>query len=84
MAHSKHRKTDHPNIGTLVELLVSECRNPARLLELYYWSLEPGLLPIIRRCAALPDRTRVQLVDFLHASVPESVGTAIEPRNKFG
>ena len=78
MAQSRDRKTDNPNIGTLVELLVSECRNPAHLLELYYWSTEPELLPIIRGFAALPSGNRVQLEAFLHAANPELVIAAIE------
>jgi hypothetical protein len=78
MAKSKGRKTHHPSIGALVESLVSESRSPARLLELYYWSTEPELLPIIRGFAALPSGTRVQLEAFLHATDPETVSAAIE------
>jgi hypothetical protein len=78
MAKSKGRKTQNPNIATLVESLVSECRTPAHLLELYYWSTEPELLPIIRGFAALPRGTRAQLETFLHATDPESVSAAID------
>jgi hypothetical protein len=48
------------------------------LLELYYWSTEPKLLPIIRGFAALPSETRVQLEAFLDAANPKSVSAAIE------
>ena len=78
MAKSKGRKAHHPSIGALVESLVSECRSPAHLLELYYWSTEPELLPIIRGFAALPSGTRSQLEAFLHATDPETVSAAIE------
>jgi hypothetical protein len=78
MAPSKNRNTDNPNIGSIVESLILECRNPGRLLELYYWSTEPELLPVIRGIAALPVGTRVQLEAFLHASGPGSVSAVVE------
>lgn len=59
--------------GDIVDAILSECRDPARLLELYYWSTDPELLPIIRGLASLPSETRLQLGAFLSATHPERV-----------
>jgi hypothetical protein len=42
----------------LVNMLAAECCDPARLLELYYWSTDPELLPIIRKFASLSREAR--------------------------
>lgn len=62
-----------PKAEELVNAILSECRDPARLLELYYWSTEPELLPIIRSLASLPIETRQQLGAFFSATDPEHV-----------
>jgi hypothetical protein len=45
--------------------LVTECRHPGRLLELYYWSAEPDLAEVMRQYIALPLRARTALHAFL-------------------
>jgi hypothetical protein len=76
MAQSENRKTD-PHAGELIDTLVSECRDPARLLELYYWSTEPELLPIVRAFAAFPNETRKRIETFLRTTQPKSVSAEI-------
>jgi|tagenome__1003787_1003787.scaffolds.fasta_scaffold17853219_2 hypothetical protein len=78
MTQSNHRKVHTPKTETLVETLVSECRDPARLLELYYWSTEPELLPIIRGFASLPSGTRALLEAFLRTTDTKSVSAEIK------
>jgi len=72
MTHAANR-TRSSRTGNLIGALVSECRDPARMLELYYWSTEPELLPIIRGFASLPNETRAQLEAFLLAAEPKSI-----------
>jgi hypothetical protein len=78
MTHAKIRNF-RPRTGDLIDSLVSECRDPARLLELYYWSIEPELLPIIRGFASLPIETRARLEAFLLASEPKSISAKTGP-----
>ncbi len=58
----------HPQQHELTELLkriVADCRHPARLVELYYWSAEPELAEVMRQYVALPDEVRASLHAFL-------------------
>lgn len=55
--------------------LVEHCSNPARLLELYYWSAEEDLVDLLRRYIELPEQPREALRAFLImvADCPNSV-----------
>jgi hypothetical protein len=77
MTHAANR-TRSSRTDDLIGALVSECRDPARLLELYYWSTEPALLPIIRGLVSLPNETRAQLQAFLLSAEPESIIAKLE------
>ena len=39
--------------------------NPADMLELYYWSKEPGFTQLIRAIATMPEHTRATLETFI-------------------
>jgi hypothetical protein len=57
-----------PSTCTLTDLLqriVAECPEPARLLELYYWSVEPELAEVMRQYMAAPEQFRAALHAFL-------------------
>jgi hypothetical protein len=45
--------------------------NPADMLELYYWSKEPGFTQLIRAIATMPEHTRAALETFI-ALAPDS------------
>jgi hypothetical protein len=59
----------------LVKRIAANCRDPARLIELYYWSGEPELAEVMRQYMALPDEVRAALHAFLMlvADDPDSV-----------
>jgi len=68
--------------GDLTELLkriVADCQDPARLVELYYWSAEPELAEVMRQYIVLPDEVRAALHAFLMlvANDPGSVSLRI-------
>jgi len=45
---------------------VAACEaNPADMLELYYWSKEPGFTGLIRAIATMPEHTRAALETFI-------------------
>jgi hypothetical protein len=46
-------------------MLVAACGSPAGVLELYYWSREPGMIDIVRGIAAMPEQTRAAFEAFI-------------------
>jgi hypothetical protein len=61
--------------------LVEGCQNPAEVLELYYWSKEPGLLEIVRGMAMMTEETRSAIEAFVAlASDAKSVAATLDPR----
>jgi hypothetical protein len=63
------------NLRTVLKRLAATCREPARLLELCYWSEEPELLAVLRHYVNLPEGARDALRAFLAitADCPETV-----------
>ncbi len=59
--------------------LVDSCPNPARLLELYYWSAEEDLLETLHRYIDLPEQPRDALRAFLTmvSDCPDSVVVSV-------
>lgn len=54
--------------------IVARCGDPARVLEFYYWSREPGLAGLIRAIVALPAPARTILTQLLtKASDPQLI-----------
>src|SRR2546423_7501099 len=49
----------------LLRTLVTRDGNPADMLELYYWSKEPGFTQLIRAIATMPEHTRAALEAFI-------------------
>ena len=60
MSRAAKGETRMPEV---VSQIVSRCDH-ARLVELYYWSQEPGLLEIIRAIAGMPESGREALESF--------------------
>jgi hypothetical protein len=78
MARLKEHEADGPPIRTLIEAIVVECTNPEQLLELYYWSREPKLLPTVRALASLPNETRAALEAFIADNDPNMITAKVE------
>jgi hypothetical protein len=49
----------------LVRVLLGACENPAKALELHYWSKEPGLIEIIRSIVMMPEDVRAAIEAFV-------------------
>ena len=65
----------------LMQVLLDGCDNPADLLELYYWSREPGLLEVIRGLVAMPEDSRAALEAFLTlARNPKTISASLDER----
>lgn len=63
------------NLRAVLKRLAATCSEPARLLELCYWSEEPELLAVLRHYVNLPEGARDALRAFLAitADCPETV-----------
>jgi hypothetical protein len=72
----QQKRSDATAIGALVRSLLEEHDNPAQLLELYYWSLEPDLLPVIRAIRAMQPEHRAVLASFLSMATDPRAITA--------
>ena len=58
------RSGKQPN-ERIIRVLAACCSTPAELLELYYWSREPGFVEVIRRIAMMPEETRAVIEAFI-------------------
>lgn len=58
-------RQDDGNLTGVLKQMVEDCQNPARLLELYYWSVEPDLAEVMRHYVGLSPEARAVLVAFL-------------------
>lgn len=63
--------------------IIAECGNPARVLEFYYWSRQPGLADLIRAFGALPVTSRKALAALLtKASDPHLIAVRAEKNGR--
>ena len=72
MAH-QHKSNEQSRLrnsrsAKVIQSILAECDDSARLLELYYFSREPDVLQIIRAVAAMPEEARASLDAFLAMS----------------
>lgn len=58
-----------PTVKTLVDGGV----DPSRLLELYYWCREPGVIELIRVYLEMPERSRRMFGDYLLNARPHAI-----------
>jgi hypothetical protein len=58
-------RQDDTTLTAILKQLVDECQNPARLIELLYWSAEPDLAEIMRHYIGLSPERRAALYAFL-------------------
>ena len=78
---SKKGKAPRRTRARLLRVLAACDSNPADMLELYYWSKEPGFAQLIRAIATMPEHTRAALETFvLLARDSKSVTADLNPR----
>jgi hypothetical protein len=54
----------------------------SRLLEMYYWTREPGIVEVVRAYLDLPENAQRDLTDFLIKNRPQAIGTAIDQQGR--
>jgi hypothetical protein len=71
MSSSERVECDQ-ELVSVVQSLIAQAGNSARMLECYYWTQEPGLLELIRAFLAMPIEAQTALRAFLAAAVVRS------------
>ena len=67
------------DLADVVQSLIAQASNNARLLECYYWAQESGLLEMIRAFLAMPVEAQTVLrAFFVAAVVPRSITTSLD------
>ena len=67
------------DLGDVVQNLIAQAGNNARLLECYYWTQETGLLEMIRAFLAMPVEAQTTLRAFFAAAVvPGSITASLD------
>jgi hypothetical protein len=67
------------DLGDVVQSLIAQAGNNARLLECYYWTQETGLLEMIRAFLAMPIKAQTVLWAFFAAAVvPRSITASFD------
>lgn len=62
-------KTNHePKVSDVLNSLLASSKNPAEILELYYWSQEEGMTEFIRAVTALSESSRGALMDLFRSA----------------
>jgi hypothetical protein len=64
------------DLVSVVQSLIAQAGNSARMLECYYWTQEPGPLELIRAFLDIPIEAQTALRAFLAAAVVRSSITA--------
>lgn len=81
----RHTETsrDKPNreikpAWDVVRNMIDNDTDPSRMLELYYWTREPGIVELIRAYLDMPETTQRSLGNFLLANKAQSVAAAFD------
>lgn len=61
------------HIWEVIKTLVNGGTDESRLLELYYWSQEPGVVELIRAYLEMDERARLTLGNFMLTARPQSI-----------
>lgn len=66
----------------VIKTLVSGETDASRLLELYYWTREPGIVELIRAYLDLPQRTQRNIGNYLLNTRPQSIVSSIDAQGR--
>jgi hypothetical protein len=66
----------------VIQTLASGGADPSRLLELYYWTREPGIVELIRAYLSMPAAAQRSLGDFLLNAKPRSIAAEVDSEGR--
>lgn len=70
------------NAWEVVRTLVNGGADSSRLLELYYWSQEPGIVELVRAYLEMNERARLAMGNFLLSAHPQSIAAALDAQGR--
>ncbi|RDV04399.1 hypothetical protein [Undibacter mobilis] len=70
------------NATELINTLIRDGADTSRLLELYYWTREPGIVEMIRAYLDMPERAQRNLSTFLLNGKPQSVSSSFDQQGR--
>lgn len=80
--HQK-RKQRAANLDYVLRRLIRHVRSPAKIIELYYWSQEPGLREFMRSVVAMAPESRAPLQAFFAMeSEPDHIEVFVDPSGR--
>lgn len=77
-AYREEPKREGKPAWDVVKNLIDNDTDPSRMLELYYWTREPGIVELIRAYLDMPEPTQRSLGNFLLANKAQSVAAAFD------
>lgn len=66
----------------LIKTLANSGTDTSRLLELYYWTREPGIVELIRAYLDMPERTQRSFSTFLLNGRPGLISSAFDQQGR--
>jgi hypothetical protein len=78
LAQSYHNN----NVWEVIKTLVNGGTDSSRLLELYYWSQEPGIVELVRAYLEMNERTRLTVGNFMLSAHPQSIVAALDSEGR--
>jgi hypothetical protein len=70
------------NAGDVIKTLASTEGDASRLLEIYYWTREPGIVALIHAYLDMPERVQRQFGGFLRKTRPQSIAASIDEQGR--
>lgn len=68
--------------GDIIKTLASTEGDASRLLEMYYWTREPGIVALIHAYLDMPERAQRLLGSFLRKSRPQSIAASTDDQGR--
>ena len=66
------------HVWEVIKTLVNGGTDSSRLLELYYWSQEPGVIELVRAYLEMSERTRLTVGNFMLTARPQSIVATVD------
>jgi len=70
------------NVWEAIKTLVNGGTDSSRLLELYYWSQEPGIVELVRAYLEMNERARLTVGNFMLSARPQSIVAALDAQGR--
>jgi hypothetical protein len=67
-ANRDQSESDAPSANEILASILEEVGDLANLIELFYLSREPGAIDVLRWVAALPEKPRSELIEFIETA----------------